>query len=68
MDTPACTELDNKLTALVSENYKLIYREQAKGCDEVQKLYLRLLLVTDYLCGMTDSFAKQLYQELAGIV
>lgn len=31
------------------------------------KLYLRILLVTDYLSGMTDSFMKTLYQELAGI-
>ena len=31
------------------------------------KLYLRLLLVTDYLSGMTDSFMKTLYQELIGI-
>ena len=28
----------------------------------------RLLLVTDYICGMTDSYAKDLYQELNGIV
>ena len=26
------------------------------------------MLVTDYVCGMTDSFAKDLYQELNGIV
>jgi putative dGTPase len=31
------------------------------------KLYLRLLLVTDYISGMTDSFIKTLYQELTGI-
>ena len=27
----------------------------------------RLLLVTDTVCGMTDSYAKRLYQELKGI-
>lgn len=31
------------------------------------KLYLRLMLVTDYISGMTDSFIKTLYQELIGI-
>jgi dGTPase len=25
------------------------------------------LLVTDYICGMTDTYAKTLYQELHGI-
>jgi len=29
---------------------------------------LRLLLVTDYICGMTDSYAKRLYQEMNGII
>ncbi|EAE5064281.1 hypothetical protein E1V60_07900, partial [Listeria monocytogenes] len=32
-----------------------------------EKLYLRLLLVTDFICGMTDTYAKDLYQELNGI-
>ena len=35
-----------------------------KGKSDIERLYLRLLLVTDYICGMTDSYAKQLYQEL----
>ena len=35
--------------------------------DEEERLYLRLLLVTDYICGMTDTFAKDMYQELNGI-
>ena len=34
----------------------------------VEKLYLRILLVTDYICGMTDSYAKRLYQELTARV
>ena len=37
------------------------------GKDEAEKLYLRLLLVTDYICGMTDSYARDMYQELNGI-
>ena len=35
--------------------------------SEKEKLYLRLMLVTDYITGMTDTFAKDLYQELNGI-
>ena len=27
--------------------------------SEAEKFYLRLLLVTDYVCGMTDSYAKR---------
>ena len=53
--------------SLISENYKQAYHAYASGKNESERLYLRLLLVTDYVCGMTDSYAKRLYQELSGI-
>ena len=70
------TEVQKKLMALVSDNYIAVYRHFAKAVEESskaeeekeqEKLYLRLLLVTDHICGMTDSYAKRLYQELNGI-
>lgn len=61
------TAVQKKMIALISKDYKRIYEKQAEGKSEKEKLYLRLLLVTDYICGMTDSFAKDLYQELNGI-
>ena len=59
--------VDEKIMALVSENYIRAYRTFSQGKPEDEKLYLRLLLVTDYICGMTDSYAKKLYQELSGV-
>jgi dGTPase len=61
-------EIEKRLVSFISENYKSAYHKQAEGKDEAEKLYLRLLLVTDYICGMTDSYAKRLYQELKAIV
>jgi dGTPase len=61
-------DVEEKLISLVSENYKQAYLAASAGKDEAYRLYLRLLLVTDYVCGMTDSYAKSLYQELNGIV
>ncbi len=70
------TEVQKKMMSLVSDNYIAIYRQFAGRTDksqqpllskEAEKLYLRLLLVTDHVCGMTDSYAKRLYQELNGI-
>ncbi len=70
------TEVQKKMMALVSDNYVAIYRRFAEQVEqselppsekEAEKLYLRLLLVTDHVCGMTDSHAKRLYQELNGI-
>lgn len=60
--------MDKKLVTLISENYRQIYRLYSqKTGDETEKLYLRLLLVTDFVSGMTDSYAKDLYQKLNGI-
>lgn len=62
------TAVQHKLVSLISADYMRIYRICSEGKSEEEKLYLRLLLVTDYISGMTDSYAKRLYQELNGIV
>ncbi len=58
---------DKKLISVISENYVKICRMQCEGADEAHEAYYRLMLVTDYICGMTDGFARQLYRELVGI-
>ena len=64
-ETPG--SIDTRVISFISDNYKSSYRFQSQGKTEGEKLYLRLLLVTDYICGMTDSYAKRLYQELNAI-
>ena len=61
-------DVEEKLMSLISENYKQAYHSYAAGKSEEERLYLRLMLVTDYICGMTDSYAKRLYQEINGIL
>ena len=60
--------IDSRIVSLISDNYKNAYRLHSEGKSESEKLYHRLLLVTDYVCGMTDSYAKRLYQEMNGII
>lgn len=60
------SKAERNLTNLISENYKENYLK-SKTNDPSYNLYLRLLLVTDFICGMTDSYAKNLYQELNGM-
>lgn len=48
----------------ISVFYKSMYQQSSQGKSEGEKLYLRLLMITDYISGMTDSYAKRLYQEL----
>lgn len=61
------SKADKKLVSLLSQNHKENYKKEAEGKSEEEKLYLRLLLVTDFISGMTDTYAKQIYQELNGI-
>lgn len=62
------SKADEKLIGLLSKNYLQNYYKEAKHTNgEEEKLYLRLLLITDFISGMTDSYAKTLYQELTGI-
>lgn len=64
-DTPYIeTFIDKRIMNVLSNFYKSSYLEQAKDKDENEKLYLRLLMTTDFISGMTDRYAKQLYQEI----
>ncbi|MCP1100936.1 putative deoxyguanosinetriphosphate triphosphohydrolase [Aequitasia blattaphilus] len=67
-DDQPLTSIDKRMIAFISSNYLEAYHTHGKGKSKEEKLYLRLLLVTDYICGMTDSYAKRLYQELNGFM
>ncbi len=55
---------EGKLYELVSRDYRFIFENYNTYPNPV---YNRLQLVTDYICGMTDSYALSLYQKLKGI-
>lgn len=58
---------DKKLISVISENYVRICRMSSEGRSEAEQAYHRLMLVTDYICGMTDGFARALFREISGI-
>lgn len=60
---------ENKLYALISDSYKdiMIHSPTYRDDDRQPSLYDKLLLVTDFVCGMTDSYALELYRRLNGI-
>lgn len=60
------SKADKKYLSIFSDNYKQDYWN-SKTREEAYDLYLRLLMVTDYISGMTDSYARNLYRELTGI-
>lgn len=72
--TPA-NGLNRKLCNLISDNYKEVCKSEFEWLKKqsfndktknAYQLYFKFLLVTDFISGMTDSYAKSLYQELKG--
>lgn len=57
------SKADKKLCGLIPDNLKEDYKK-ARTNDEAYDLYLRFMMVNDFISGMTDSYAKNLYQEL----
>ena len=60
------SKTDEKYIHLISENYKIDYGNSKTG-DDAEDLYRRFLMITDFISGMTDSYARNLYQEINGI-
>lgn len=56
--------IERRTIDTVSDFYKSMYHEESQGKNEQEKLYLRMLMITDYISGMTDNYAKKLYQDL----
>jgi len=62
---------DEKLIHLISKNFRHIQKIDENGQPTVDfkdlSLYNRLMLVTDFISGMTDGYAVNLHQELLGV-
>lgn len=65
-----------KIFRLISPNFVYMAFAGCDRCKETERLedkidllpaYNRLLLVTDFISGMTDSYAVNIYQELMGM-
>jgi len=56
----------NKIWELMSPNYRRVFEHYTKDSDRIKLVdhYQMCLLVSDYICGMTDTFACSLHREL----
>lgn len=55
---------ESRLYKLISSSYRYVFSDIEKYQNEE---YKKLQLIVDYISGMTDSYAINLYQELTGI-
>lgn len=57
---------EGKVYSLISKNYRFVCENSIEQ-ECCSKNYSRLLLVTDFICGMTDSYAAHIYKQLMGM-
>ena len=56
------------IRVLISENYIINYESELKECkSKGDEIYTTLKLCVDFISGMTDQFAVDLYKKLQGI-
>jgi len=61
---PKAKKFPGKAGALLSDNYRRVFQHWVKEQPNLPEMYHRLLLVTDYVSGMTDTFATELHRDL----
>ena len=74
------TTIDDRYVHMIPDNFKLDYLgakkriedlvnagKQSRQSADAEELYLRLLMVTDFISGMTDSYARNLYRITNGL-
>jgi len=60
---PRANTYPGKIYELISDNYRRVFEKNLKN-DSQNSKYYKLQLVTDYIAGMTDSFACRLHKDL----
>ena len=61
---PDASTFAGKAARLISSNYRKIFQNALSKMPHLPDDYHRFQLVTDYVCGMTDSFAKGMHAGL----
>jgi len=60
---PKAKDFKGRISTLLSRNYREVFQDSCRRGAQPE-IYHRYQLVTDYVCGMTDTFAKQLHSDL----
>lgn len=58
--------IDTQYIAIIPDSLKSAYMQE-KGEDAASNLYLRFRMITDYISGMSDTYAHELYKKLNAI-
>jgi dGTPase len=61
--------LNQRIFCLLSDNYRKVLDKtiENKPINSPEVIYNKILLATDYICGMTDSYAQQMYNMIVAL-
>ncbi|SKA11820.1 dGTPase [Cetobacterium ceti] len=63
------TSTSKNIKKLISKNYMINYEKELKeSSNKSDKIYVTLKVCLDFISGMTDKFAVELYKKLEGII
>ncbi len=62
-ETSSPTSFASKAFSLLSDNYRRVF-DHSKKMNTLPLKYYQIQLVTDYICGMTDTFAAELHRRI----
>lgn len=64
----ASDDKETLIYSLISNNYRYVCERKCDGksYNDPENIYYKLLLVTDYISGMTDTYAMDMYHLLTG--
>lgn len=60
--------MEEKYLSLIPGNYRMVCRKASEGGSDADKICARLRMAVDTVSGMTDSYARDLYSELTGLI
>lgn len=56
--------LDKKIFRTYFSGATSLYKMETKNATEEEKNYYRLKMAVDYICGMTDNYARKIYKSM----
>ncbi|MBO0471061.1 deoxyguanosinetriphosphate triphosphohydrolase [Enterococcus sp. DIV0242_7C1] len=63
-DKESMNKYEERLFNNLPRSAEDLYKRETDGCSEVDKDYYRLKMAVDFICNMTDGYAKKLHDTL----
>ncbi|WP_034682941.1 hypothetical protein [Enterococcus haemoperoxidus] len=63
-DKESMNKYEERLFNNLSRSAEALYKRETKSSSDIEKDYYRLKMAVDFICNMTDGYAKKLHDTL----